>query len=173
MLTLVLIGVSMLVRPAVPGFAAVALLASVLVSGCSGGSAEPKDRKSPPPAAAELAYYRCLESNGVLLEKRDDDQLRVDKDKFDEAVNAAASEKCAPLLPGKESVPPPTAEQLAKVKKFSACIRGKGFPDYPDPNPATGQVELTQDQHSKFGTMTFKVTAENCSSDASGGIAGG
>lgn len=163
----------MLVRPAVPGFAAVALLASVLVSGCSGGFTEATDSKSPPPDRAELAYYRCLESNGVLLEKRDDDQLRVDKDKFDEAVNAAASETCKHMQPGVQSAQPPTAEQLAKLKAFSVCIRGKGFPDYPDPNPATGQVDLTPDQQTKFGTMTFKVTAEGCSSDAGGGAVGG
>lgn len=163
----------MLVRPAVPGFAAVALLASVLVSGCSGNSAEPKESKSPPPSAQEVAFYRCLESHGVLLEKRDDDQLRVDKDKFDEAVNIAADAACKHLQPGHESVPPPSPEQLAKVKKFSVCMRGKGFADYPDPNPATGQVELTPDQQSKFGTTTFRVTAEGCASDASGGMAGG
>ncbi|MEU9797544.1 hypothetical protein [Streptomyces sp. NPDC051000] len=161
----------MLVRPAVPGFAAVALLASTLLSGCSDGS--PEATKTPPPSAQEQAYYRCLESNGVALEKRDDDQLRVDKDKSDAAVETKAAAKCADLLPGAESAPPATAEAVAKAKRFSACVRENGFAAYPDPNPTTAKVELSAAEQSTYGTTTFQVAAQKCSSDVSGGVVGG
>ncbi|MEU9413797.1 hypothetical protein [Streptomyces sp. NPDC048272] len=161
----------MLVRPAALGCAAVALLTSTLVSGCSGGS--PAATKSPPPSAREQTYYRCLESNGVALEKRDDDQLRVDKDKSDAAVETKAAAKCADLLPGAEPTPPATSEAVAKAKKFSACVRENGFASYPDPDPTTAKVELSAADQSAYGTTTFQVAARKCSSDASGGVVGG
>uniref|UniRef100_A0AAU2JU96 Lipoprotein n=1 Tax=Streptomyces sp. NBC_00049 TaxID=2903617 RepID=A0AAU2JU96_9ACTN len=163
----------MLIRPAVPGFVAAALLASALVSGCSGGSGEATDTKSPPPSAKEQAYYRCLESNGVTLEKRDDGQLRVDKDKYDAAVEAKAQTKCVDLLPGQESAAPAPAEVVVKAMKFSACVRENGFSDYPDPDPKTAKVELTADQQPKYATPAFQAAAQKCSSGSSGGVVGG
>ncbi len=152
------------VRPAALACAAVALLASALVSGCSGGSAEPKSVKSPPPSAQELAYYRCLEANGVTLEKRDDGQLRVDKDKFDAAVETEAAAKCVDKLPPAASATPAPAEFLAKAKNFSACVRENGFPAYPDPDPTTAQAELTAEEQTTYGTPEFQLAAKKCSS---------
>ncbi|MFJ6480959.1 MULTISPECIES: hypothetical protein [unclassified Streptomyces] len=163
----------MLVRPAVPGFVAAALLASALVTGCSGGSGQASDTKSPPPSAQEQAYYRCLEANGVTLEKRDDGQLRVDKDKYDAAVETKAQAKCADLLPGREAAAPAPADAVAKAKKFSACVRENGFPNYPDPDPKTAVVELTAEEQPTYATATFQLAARKCSSDASGGAVGG
>jgi hypothetical protein len=168
------IGVSMLVRPAAPRFAAVALFASVLVTGCSGaGSSEAKEEKSPPPSAEERAYYGCLEENGVVLEERDDGALRVDKDKNKEAAQAAAQTKCANLLPSDASAAPAPAAFVAKAMKFSACVRENGFPKYPDPDPKTGQVELGAGEESAYKTSEFRVAADKCSSDSGGGISGG
>lgn len=151
------------VRTAALACAAVALLASALVTGCAGGSAAPTGAKSPPPSAQELAYYRCLEANGVTLEKRDDGQLRVDKDRFDAAVEARAAATCVDQLPPSVSAAPAPAEFLAKAKKFSACVRENGFPAYPDPDPTTAQVELTAEEQPAYGTPEFQLTAKKCS----------
>ncbi|MER6976958.1 hypothetical protein [Streptomyces carpinensis] len=79
------------VRRAVPKIAAVALFTTLLVTGCSGsGLSVAKQEKSPPPSAQERAYYKCLEKNGLTLETRDDGQLRVDKDKNDDASMVSA-----------------------------------------------------------------------------------
>ncbi|WP_326588978.1 hypothetical protein [Streptomyces sp. NBC_01294] len=155
----------MFVRPAALGSAAVALLASALVSGCSGGSAEPTSAKSPPPSAQEVAYYRCLEANGVILEKRDDGRLRVDKDRFDADVETKAAAKCVDQLPPEQAAAPAPAEFLAKARKLSACVRENGFPGYPDPDPKTAQVELTAEQQPTYRTPEFQAAAKKCSSE--------
>jgi hypothetical protein len=161
----------MLVRPATPRFAAVALFTSVLVTGCSGGgSSEAKEEVSPPPSAEERAYYGCLEENGIALEERDDGRLRVDKDKVEEAPHAAAQAKCANLLPGDAPAAPAPAAFVAKTMKFSACVRENGFPEYPDPDPGTGQVDVGADEESAYTTPEFRAAADMCSSDSGDGL---
>jgi hypothetical protein len=46
----------------------------------------------------------------------------------------AANNTCQPLLPNGGVTPAPSAAQLAKEVKLSACIRTHGFPAFPDPN---------------------------------------
>ncbi|MDX3539970.1 hypothetical protein PV721_37785 [Streptomyces sp. MB09-01] len=152
------------VRPATHALTAVALLACALVSGCSQGSAEAKAVQTPPPSAQEVAYYRCLETNGVPLEKRDDGQLRVDKDKNDAAVEAAAEAKCADRLLSPQAPRQAPAEFVAKAKMVSACIRENGYPDYPDPDPVTADVHLNPAQRTAYEATKFQATAAKCSS---------
>ncbi|MEV8210602.1 hypothetical protein [Streptomyces sp. NPDC079189] len=141
-----------------------ALFASLLATGCSGGGfSEAKQEKSPPPNAQERAYYKCLEKNGLTLETRDDSQLRVDKDKNDNASMVSAEAKCADLLPDEASAAPAPSAFVAKVRKFSACVRENGFPEYPDPDPTTGQVDASVDQAEKYQTPEFVVAAKKCS----------
>ncbi|MGW4818409.1 hypothetical protein ACWEP4_05360 [Streptomyces sp. NPDC004227] len=153
------------VRPAVPKIATVALFASLLVTGCSGsGLSVAGQEKSPPPSAQEVAYYRCLEKNGLTLEARNDGQLRVDKNRNDDASMGSAQAKCVDLLPDVASAAPAPSAFVAKARKFSACVRENGFPEYPDPDPTTGDVDVSGHQAEKFKTPEFAVTAKKCSS---------
>ncbi|MFF4759616.1 hypothetical protein [Streptomyces sp. NPDC001292] len=119
--------------------------------------------KSPPPSAQERAYYRCLEKNGLILEARDDGQLRVDKDKNDDASMTSAEAKCVDLLPDVASPAPAPSAVVAKSRKFSACVRENGFPEYPDPDPTTAEVDVSDHQAQKFKTPEFQVAAKKCS----------
>ncbi|MET8129169.1 hypothetical protein ABZV67_32695 [Streptomyces sp. NPDC005065] len=122
-----------------------AVLAALALTGCAGsvdGAAEPSASPSETVSAEEIAYYRCLEQNGLVLEAPNPGQLRVDKDKnTDEAVAMAAAEKCRDL---QKAIPdaPVSEESLAAAREVSACVREKGFDDYPDPDPKTGEVDL-------------------------------
>ncbi|WP_137993148.1 hypothetical protein [Streptomyces vilmorinianum] len=160
----------MLVRPAAPAFAAVAVCASLLVTGCSAGGSDG--------ATGERAYYGCLEENGVVLEKRDDGVLRVDKDKGknDGAAYAAAQAKCADLLTSASptaSASPPSAAFMDHAKKFSACVRANGYPRYPDPDPATGEVKVPAEEEATYKTPEFAAVVTKCSTDPGDGIVGG
>lgn len=130
--------------PAVPR-AAVALcaLAALALTGCSGGdsSASTSGKASAKATVGvdETAYYSCLEENGLTLEETDGGQPRVDKDKNDETSITAAEEKCRDLVPVQSAVPV-SAEALAAARELSVCVREKGFEEYPDPDPTTGEV---------------------------------
>ncbi|WP_031084071.1 hypothetical protein [Streptomyces sp. NRRL WC-3549] len=122
-----------------------AVLATLALTGCSGSAdkaAEPSVSPSETVSAQEIAYYRCLEENGLVLEEPNPGQLRVDKDKnTDEAVAAEAEDKCRDL---QKAIPdaPVDEESLAAAIEASVCVREKGFEDYPDPDPKTGEVDL-------------------------------
>ena len=169
-------------RPAVPRFAAAALLTSLLVSlagtGCSvsgaGAGAGLTEEKSPAPSEQERAYYDCLAENGVVLENRDDGLLRVDKDHNADAALVGAQGECVALLPDEAPPSPAPAALLAKAKRFSACVRENGFPEYPDADPTTGEADPADDRAAPYRTTEFVTTAEKCSSgDAGDDIAGG
>ncbi|MFE2290926.1 hypothetical protein [Streptomyces sp. NPDC059452] len=122
------------------------VLAALALTGCSGsadGAGQPSASPSESVSAQEIAYYRCLEKNGLVLETPNPGQLRVDKDKnTDEAVTVAAEKACQDL----QAAIPDTAvseESLAKARELSSCVREKGFADFPDPDPETGEVDLT------------------------------
>ncbi|MFD3945591.1 hypothetical protein [Streptomyces sp. NPDC058579] len=156
----------MSVRPAALGLAA-ALLVSLFVTGCSGGD--------PVEPTGERAYYNCLEENGVVLEKRDDGVPRVDKDQ-NAAAQAGAEAKCANLLaaatPTAAASPPPAAF-LKAARQFSSCVRQNGFPAYPDPDPATGEVALTPEERAAFTTPEFRSVVTKCAPDTGSGVVGG
>ncbi|MFF2779538.1 hypothetical protein ACFVU3_32150 [Streptomyces sp. NPDC058052] len=161
----------MLVRPAVSGLAAMALCAAALLTGCSGGA----------PAEAvgteEEGYYRCLEANGLVLEKRDDGQLRVDKDANELAAMTEAEAKCRDKLPtgAPRSTATVPAAFLAKSQKLSACVRENGYPEYPDPDPATGEANLTNEQKAQYHTPEFQAAWAKCAGaeGATGDVVGG
>jgi len=46
----------------------------------------------------------------------------------------AANKACQALLPYGGTPPPVTPKQLAEEMQYAACVRGHGFPTFPDPN---------------------------------------
>ncbi|MBD0717934.1 hypothetical protein BU196_29315 [Streptomyces sp. CBMA370] len=45
---------------------------------------------------------------------------------------------------------------------FSTCVRKNGFPEYPDPDPATGERKLTDEEKAKYHTTEFQAVALKC-----------
>ncbi|MFF5633727.1 hypothetical protein [Streptomyces sp. NPDC012825] len=153
-----------------------ALCAAAFLTGCSGGgSTDAKAAQSSAAAAGEKAYYRCLERNGLVLEKRDDGQLRVDKDVNEEATMLEAQLKCQDQLPtGVPEVTAPVPSQfLARAEEVTACLRENGFLEYPD--PATGEAKLTDEQRKQYRTPEFQVALAKCApgEGAAGDMVGG
>ncbi|MFE1909526.1 hypothetical protein ACFW96_38590, partial [Streptomyces gardneri] len=120
------------------------LMLGGLALGCAGEDT-PEASHSAAPSQEEVAYYRCLEKQGIVLQELDNSQLRVDKNaaENDEATQTRAQTACQDLLP-KAGTEAPTAEQLAKAREFSACVRAQGIKDYPDPAPTTGDTPRTE-----------------------------
>lgn len=146
---------------------AAAIVVSVfLATGCSGQDATSAKASSQPSAtgtiapvsSADRAYYGCLEDQGVVMESRDDGQLRVDKDRNKDEALVTAEKQCASLAPDPE---PAAAEDLATAKKFSACMREKGIKDYPDPDPETGEIRYGAEAAHK-GDPDFVSAAQAC-----------
>lgn len=62
----------------------------------------------------------------------------VDSSKADPAKVKEAEAACD----DRRSVPPATAEKLAKANQITACMRTNGFPKFPDPDPKTGEHDM-------------------------------
>lgn len=148
------------------GYVAVALL----TTGCPGGGApEAKEEKPSSPNAEEVAYYRCPE-NGVVLEERDGGPPRASKGENEAGLRSVAQAKCANLLPGGTLAP---ADFGAEAEKLSSCARGNGFPEHPDPDPKTGNVEPVGDEEAKYKSAGFRTATGKCSAGADSDIVGG
>jgi hypothetical protein len=140
-------------------------VAALLSAGCGGGGDEGKagagetatataaDQGGASPAEsqdpAQAAYLDCLAGAGVKLTTTSEGVRQIDKDQAAASTLKGAERKCVDLLPatagdgGGDGATSP--QQLAKARKASDCVRGQGFPDYPDPDPKTGEIPVTED----------------------------
>ncbi|MET7310198.1 hypothetical protein ACWD7C_12825 [Streptomyces sp. NPDC005134] len=123
--------------------AAFALLASFSTAGCSSGEVPDTDLG----IREANRYYECLEGQGIELETTESRELRVNKDKSEASEQNDAERNCSALLPKARAV---SADDLKMARKLSACIRENGFPDYPDPDQTTGNVNLNFEQSKKL-----------------------
>jgi len=89
------------------------------------------------------AYVTCLRAEGLKVTDPDprgkiefegDLKLLKADPKF-----AAAQQKCSSLLPpvpaGLQDRPVKTAAQIEVTRRYAACMRENGAPDFPDPGP--------------------------------------
>ncbi|MCJ1679296.1 hypothetical protein MTF65_18505 [Streptomyces sp. APSN-46.1] len=114
------------------------LCISLTGSGCGGGEEPEAASDSPPPTAAEIAYYDCLKKQGVDIVHTDYGAPREDKSK---PWNEKAHTACESLVPPPPPEPVPASpERLAAARKESACLRAEGVSWYPDPDPVTGEI---------------------------------
>jgi len=142
--------------PAVARAAASVLLLSLAAVGCSQGTQDDATGSSTPKtdgsasaaqeqvSEADRAYYGCLEDAGLVLQTTGEGQLRLDKDKNSAAAVTEAETKCADLQPAPGEVTV-SAEDLAAAQELSDCVQGKGIKDYPDPDPKTGELPITDE----------------------------
>ncbi|MEU6866107.1 hypothetical protein ABZ924_23095 [Streptomyces sp. NPDC046876] len=135
--------------------AAALLLLTFSLTACSGDK-EPKASDSPAPSAAEIAYFDCLEKQGVAVVHTDSGVPREDKTK---PWNEAAHTACAALNPAPKTPAPPTAEELAAARKQSECLRAEGVTWYPDPDPATGEIDQTKATPEQWAALKTQHTA--------------
>ncbi|MEV4639843.1 hypothetical protein AB0J80_21100 [Actinoplanes sp. NPDC049548] len=136
-----------------------ALLAALALGGCGGGGDEPQvasaggGRPSSAPAADEAGLRRqfaqCMRAAGVdVPDPGADGMIAVPAQKAGEGETPqsrkmqAAMEKCHKLLPNGGEPPKVTPEDLAKLRDMAKCMRANGVPDFPDPDPATGGLQL-------------------------------
>ncbi|MER5970385.1 hypothetical protein ABT112_11735 [Streptomyces sp. NPDC002055] len=100
------------------------------------GSADPDDGKR----ARE--YAACMRRHGVVLEETSEGLPQVDKDGTPVRKITEAAEKCRDLQPGGTAPEKAAPEDIEKRGRYAACMRRHGVPQYPDPDPRTGEPEM-------------------------------
>jgi hypothetical protein len=125
----------------------------------AGDSADPAED----PARRERQLIECMRREGVEVAdpvpgeppgnviRHELDERGKGRDlKFQDAL-----EKCSRYLPQiSTSSAPPDVETIAKRREFAKCMREHGLPDFPDPDPQTGEIVYTDDQ----GGETLRVS---------------
>ncbi|MFF0481255.1 hypothetical protein [Streptomyces sp. NPDC004435] len=123
----------------------------VVLAGCT---SEPEIT---PIEAAFNPYMKCLGEHDVKVTERNPGALAVDKDAMRDVpadVILRAQEKCESLVPAELPVDPAVWE---KQKRIAECYRRNGYPDWPDPNPRTGEIEADMDD----GVLMVKCRDES------------
>ncbi len=141
-------------RPLIPTSVVAAAIGSVLIAGCGGGSSTTAATRT---ANTLVAYAECMRSHGVANFPDPDSSGAIPKDKVIAAVvgnpqSPAAQTACRYLVPESGLGPPqaatPTRTRLADALSFAKCVRGHGFPSFPDP---TSQGQLTPEMVTSAG----------------------
>jgi hypothetical protein len=111
-----------------------------------------------------LKFAQCMRSNGVPMEDPDPDQpgirVRIGPGVKPEQAEAAM-EKCKQYAPNGGKPIQLDAEQLAKLREFSKCMRANGVPNFPDPDPS-GRIEMRRYRGMDLGEEAFKRAEEKC-----------
>ena len=115
---------------------------------------------------ATLRYTACMRAHGANLPDPTFDQHGNPQWPPGTDVkgtgNQAAAQACRSILPTSGSDPnhpPPTAAQLAQRTRLAQCMRQHGFPDFPDPDPQTGEFNVSDDFNNRPGAA---ATAQAC-----------
>jgi hypothetical protein len=133
-----------------PPWALVPLAALALVAGCGSAASPPQSpaakpaRARPTPYQASLAFARCMRRHGVPhpdpdrtgdfhLTPREEQVMRRAGPKKHEAAERACFHYLEPVVSTKPLSQ--HAQTLAKgaLRKFAACMRGRGYDFYRDP----------------------------------------
>lgn len=142
---------------AVGGAAVSVLLAGLLVAGCGSGEDQPgvvsigAGRPSAGPAedrGRQVERYRdCLLQHGVTLldHPTAEGMPQVDKQRTPVDVVSLAYEKCRLLLPTAGEVDRMAPEDIEARRRVAACVREQGVPEYPDPDPVTGEPRVSDE----------------------------
>ncbi|CAM5324819.1 hypothetical protein [Streptomyces narbonensis] len=130
------------------------LLLAALGCAVTGCTSEPE---LSPVEAAYVEHTECLGENGVKLKEARPGYWVVDKDALDKQprrVMLDAQEKCESLVPAELPVDPAVLKQQ---QKLADCYRRNGYPDWPDPDPKTGEIPADMNDNavqSKCGDET-------------------
>jgi hypothetical protein len=139
---------------------ATVLLVSVLfLAGCGAADDAPPVASVGGPAGTGTAspaadrdrlvqqYGDCMRRNGViLLEVRTEEGLpQIDKRRTPAERVGIALERCRAYLPTADAPPALSPADLEARRRHSECVRAKGVPDYPDPDPRTGEPAMSDE----------------------------
>jgi hypothetical protein len=125
--------------------------ASPKVASAAGGSQpHPSSTASPGPSPAadaadrQIQFQQCMHDHGVEVEVGPDGKLDIAPSQGSIGKPTAQIEACQAYLPngGTKSRAPVTPEDIEILRHLSQCIREHGFPDWPDPDPETGAMNL-------------------------------
>jgi hypothetical protein len=107
---------------------------------------------------ATLRYTACMRDHGANVPDPTFDQHGKPQwppgTDVKGSGNQAAAQACRPILQTVSSGPnpsPPTAAQLAQRTRLAQCMRQHGFPDFPDPDPQTGEFNTSDDLRNQPG----------------------
>ncbi|GLZ75980.1 hypothetical protein Afil01_07870 [Actinorhabdospora filicis] len=127
---------------------ALAVLAGLILTGCSPGEGDTPSAESSPSMSIEdtmVAYARCMREHGIDMPDPEPGKgvdLSV-PDGMDPQVVEAANQECKKFMPNGGEPPKLSAEQLEKNRQYAKCMREHGLPDFPDPDPETGGISLS------------------------------
>jgi hypothetical protein len=129
--------------------------AALLAAACGGSPSSTGSGGSPTAggsanSSSAVAYSRCVRAHGVpnFPDPGSSGQIPGDAAKgalrgVSDSRAKAATYACAHLNPGNSSgsQPAASAQTIAERLSFSRCMRGRGVPNFPDPN-STGGYDL-------------------------------
>ncbi len=87
------------------------------------------------------------------------------------AKQPAAEDKCQSKLPGTTQARA-SADEVETARQITACFRKNGVPEYPDPDPTTAEINLSDELAAKVKRDLADVAAK-CSPADGPGIVGG
>jgi hypothetical protein len=144
-------------RPLIPTSVVAIAAASLLAAGCGSSSSSSSTSLSSAGAPSQtqiqqdnqdvIRFADCMRSHGVPNFPDPTSDPHAFKDALDPSTErapafASAMTACHHLLPGggTHSQPtPPSPAQTAALLAFARCLRGHGFPRFPDPS-GTGDI---------------------------------
>jgi hypothetical protein len=139
-------------RPLIPASVVAIAAVSLLAAGCgssdSSASSAASSSGGPQTQAQELIRFTaCMRSHGVPSLPDPTSDPHAFKEALDPATEqspafGSAITACHHLLPGAAShsqPTPPSPAQTAALLAFARCLRGHGFPRFPDPS-STGDI---------------------------------
>ncbi|MCO8273987.1 hypothetical protein M1L60_25640 [Actinoplanes sp. TRM 88003] len=128
-------------------------LLTLALTGCSqaGNGAAPSPSASTADEKSQLrAYAKCMRANGVDMPDPNGNGVlgapAMKAGSPELKTMEKADEKCRDLIPAGAAGEPQkvSAEDLEKARALSKCMRENGLPDFPDPDPETGAVALSE-----------------------------
>ncbi|MGO8982269.1 MAG: hypothetical protein ACLP3Q_20900 [Streptosporangiaceae bacterium] len=124
-------------RPGPTAMLAAGLAAVALLAAACGGSSSPAATASKVTYEKALAYARCMRSHGVPTFPNPTRQGTFVVNETDQGSQQEriANFSCRYLLPdgGSKRTPAEQRVFVADNLAFAACMRSRGFPDFPDP----------------------------------------
>ncbi|MBW6433762.1 hypothetical protein KZ829_08395 [Actinoplanes hulinensis] len=106
-------------------------------------------------AAQGRRFAQCMRENGVDMEDPGPDGMMrgLEVTKANEAKLTAASAKCREFLPNGGEPEKMSAEDVAKRREYAECLRENGVPEFPDPDPETGEFRIDKDKDDVFDKL--------------------
>ena len=156
-------------RPLILTSVVAAAALSLLAAGCGGrgsprggvaslgttttAAAAAADTGGSSPGGSLAAYATCMRSHGVLsfpdpaslgsssaIKAAKSQMAQISESKTSSATVQAAQRACVKYAPPGISPPHANPQEMQKLLAVSRCMRAHGIPNFPDPNPTTGEL---------------------------------